>query len=88
MLTLSLIKPEMNGFGRYRALIRELFYVKTTYFCQLNVHKCVPFHLVSLTQDKNSQIQVLPTRSGGKIGENFLLVKFPAIQYLGYHLLG
>ena len=88
MLTLSLIKPEMNGLGRYRAVTREVFYVKTACFCQLNVHKCVSFHLGSLTQDKNSRIQVLPTRSGGKIGENFLLVKFPAIQYLGYHLLG
>ena len=44
MFTLSSIKPEMNGFGRYRAVTCEFFHVKTAYFRQLNAHKRVPFH--------------------------------------------
>ena len=44
MLTLSSIEPEMNGFGRYRAVTREFFHAKTAYFCQLNARKRVPFH--------------------------------------------
>ena len=45
MLTLSSIEPEMNGFGWYHAVTRELFHAKTMYFHQLNVCKHVPFHL-------------------------------------------
>ena len=45
MLTSSSIEPEMNGFGRYCAVTRELFHVKTTCFRQLHAHKRVPFHL-------------------------------------------
>ena len=44
MLTLSSIEPEMNGFGRYHAVTRELFHAKTAYFRQLNARKRVPFH--------------------------------------------
>ena len=45
MLTSASIEPDVNGFGRYRAVTCKLFHAKTTDFHQLNVCKRVPFHL-------------------------------------------
>ena len=68
MLTLSLIEPEMNGFGRYHAVTREFFRAKTVYFCQLNVRKRVPFH---------------PGRSGNFHGDQTKPIALPLAHVCG-----
>ena len=43
LLTLFSISPEVNGLGRYRAVIRVKFGVKTAYFQQQTTRARVPF---------------------------------------------
>ena len=43
LLTLFSIAPEVNGLGRYRAVIRVKFGVKTAYFQQQTARARVPF---------------------------------------------
>ena len=71
MLTLSLIKSEINGFGRYHVVTHELFHAKTTYFRQLNTCKRVPFHLGTCGTD---QIKLWTTINSSKVSYDVVQV--------------